>query len=157
MFNIYSFLRDRQRHSLHGGGAEREGDTESEAGSSLWAVSTEPEAGLELTNREIMTWAKVGRLTDWATKEPLMCTTSRNCPQGNICPWAQTSVYRALPYKILLRQNWTQPVCPQQGLCKEMWAILTVKDWAATKTRKTLCSDAERMPGCAAVRWKSES
>ena len=30
------------------GGAEREGDTESESGSRLWAVSTEPDAGLEL-------------------------------------------------------------------------------------------------------------
>ena len=41
-------------------GAERERETESEAGSRLWAVSTVPGAGLELTNREIMTWAKVG-------------------------------------------------------------------------------------------------
>ena len=30
------------------GGAEREGDTESEAGSRLSAVSTEPDPGLEL-------------------------------------------------------------------------------------------------------------
>ena len=37
------------------GGAEREGGTESEAGSRLQAVSTEPDAGLEPTNREIMT------------------------------------------------------------------------------------------------------
>ena len=37
------------------GGAEREGDTESEAGPRLPAVSTEPHAGLELTNLEIMT------------------------------------------------------------------------------------------------------
>ena len=40
---------------MNGGGAEREGDTESEAGSGLRAASTEPDAGLELTNREIMT------------------------------------------------------------------------------------------------------
>ena len=40
---------------MSGGGAEREGDTESEAGSGLRAVSTEPDAGLELANREIMT------------------------------------------------------------------------------------------------------
>ena len=32
------------------GGAERGGDTESEAGSGLRAVSTEPDAGLELTD-----------------------------------------------------------------------------------------------------------
>ena len=52
-------------------GAERRGDTESEAGSRLWAVSTEPDVGLELTNLEIMTWAEVGNLTDWATQAPL--------------------------------------------------------------------------------------
>ena len=40
---------------MNGGGSEREGDTESEAGSRLRAVSTEPNAGLELTDREIVT------------------------------------------------------------------------------------------------------
>ena len=49
---------------------EREGDTESEAGSRLWAVSTEPNAGLKPTNCEIMTWAKVRRSTDWTTQMP---------------------------------------------------------------------------------------
>ena len=37
------------------GGAESEGDTESEAGCRLLAVSTEADAGLELTNHEIVT------------------------------------------------------------------------------------------------------
>ena len=55
---------------MNRGGPEREGDTESETGSRLWAVSTEPDAGLELTDREIMTWAEVGCLTDWATQVP---------------------------------------------------------------------------------------
>ena len=55
---------------MNRGGAEREGDTESETGSRLWAVSTEPDTGLELTDREIMTWAEVGRLTDQATQAP---------------------------------------------------------------------------------------
>ena len=40
---------------MSGAGAEREGHTESEAGSRLSAVSTEPGAGLKLTNREIVT------------------------------------------------------------------------------------------------------
>ena len=40
---------------MSGAGAEREGVTDSEAGSRLPAVSTEPDAGLELTEREIMT------------------------------------------------------------------------------------------------------
>ena len=46
---------------MNGGGAEREGDTESEAGSRLRAVSTEPDAGLELTDLEIVTRAEVGQ------------------------------------------------------------------------------------------------
>ena len=37
------------------GEAEREGDTEPEAGSRLRAVSTEPDVGLELTDREVVT------------------------------------------------------------------------------------------------------
>ena len=49
---------------MNRGGSEREGDTESETGSGHRAVSTEPDAGLEPTNREIMTWAEVGRSTD---------------------------------------------------------------------------------------------
>ena len=45
-------------------GRQRETQTESKAGSRLQAVSPEPGAGLELTNCEIMTGAKVRRLTD---------------------------------------------------------------------------------------------
>ena len=68
MFTYYFWERERQ--SMSGGGAEREGDTESEADSRLWTVSTEPDAGLDPTNHEIMTWAEVGHLTDWATEVP---------------------------------------------------------------------------------------
>ena len=53
--NIYLFLREKERESTSGRGAEREGDTASEAGSRLRAVSTEPDVGLEPTNHEIMT------------------------------------------------------------------------------------------------------
>ena len=54
-FNVFIHFSDRERQSMSRGGAEREGDTESEAGSRLRAVSTEPDAGLELTDYEIMT------------------------------------------------------------------------------------------------------
>ena len=37
------------------GGAEREGDTESEPGARLQTDSTEPDAGLELVDHETMT------------------------------------------------------------------------------------------------------
>ena len=42
--------RERERERASRGVAEREGDTESEAGSRLRAVSTEPDVGLELLN-----------------------------------------------------------------------------------------------------------
>ena len=66
---MFIYFWDRDRQSMNTGGSEREGGTESEAGR-LWAVSTEPDAGLELTECEIMTWAEVGRPTDWATQAP---------------------------------------------------------------------------------------
>ena len=49
-----------QRETEHerGRGREREGDTEWETGSRLRAISPEPDAGLELTDREIVTWLK---------------------------------------------------------------------------------------------------
>ena len=49
-FNVYLFLRGGGR-----GEAERVGDIESEAGSRLQTVSTEPDSGLKRTNCEIMT------------------------------------------------------------------------------------------------------
>ena len=40
---------------MNRGGSEKEGDTESETGSRLRAVSTEPDGGLEPTDCEILT------------------------------------------------------------------------------------------------------
>ena len=47
--------READTQSTSRGGAEREGDTECEAGSRLRAVSKEPDMGLEPTNHKIMT------------------------------------------------------------------------------------------------------
>ena len=52
---LFIFEGEREGQSMNGGRTEREGDTESEAASRLQAVSTEPEIGSELMNREIMT------------------------------------------------------------------------------------------------------
>ena len=48
------FLFIFETESANGGGAEKEGDTESGTVSRLRAVSTEPDTGLELMNHEIM-------------------------------------------------------------------------------------------------------
>ena len=66
---MFTYFWRRERQSVRQG---RERETqEFEAGSRLWAISTEPDAGLELNKRKIMTWAEVGRPTDWATQVPL--------------------------------------------------------------------------------------
>ena len=61
-FSVYLFLRERAHK--YGRGRERERETECEAGSSLCAICSEPNAELELMNCEIMTWAEVRCLTD---------------------------------------------------------------------------------------------
>ena len=66
---MFIFERERERErerecKCEQGGEEKEGDTESEAVSRLWAISTEPNAGYDLMSSEIMTWAEVGRLTE---------------------------------------------------------------------------------------------
>ena len=76
---MFIYFWDRDKQSMSGREAEREGDTEPE-GSGLSAVSTEPDAGLEPTNHEIMTWAEVRRLTNWATQAPLSLILE-NLPQ----------------------------------------------------------------------------
>ena len=55
--NACLFFRERERETERERerSREREGDTESKAGSRVWAVSAEPDAGLELTGHEIMT------------------------------------------------------------------------------------------------------
>ena len=66
---LFVFERERER--------EREEDTDSKAGSRLWAISAEPDVGIELMIHEIVTWAKVGHLTNspelpWATQALLL-------------------------------------------------------------------------------------
>ena len=52
--HLFVFESTRERQSASRGEAERDEDLEPKAGSRLQAVITEPDAGLELTNREIM-------------------------------------------------------------------------------------------------------
>ena len=52
---MFIFDRDRQTEHEWGRGRQRQEDAESEAGSRLGAVSTEPDLGLQLTSCEIMT------------------------------------------------------------------------------------------------------
>ena len=69
-FLMFTHFWETERQSTRGE-RQREGDTETKAGSKPQAVSTEPKVGLEPTDGEIMTWAEVRRPTDWATQAPL--------------------------------------------------------------------------------------
>ena len=61
-------MRERDREQA--GDGQREGGRRNPG--RLCAVSTEPDAGLELPNSEIMNWAKTKSqdLTDWAIQVP---------------------------------------------------------------------------------------
>ena len=65
---MFIYFWEREREHTSRVGTEKEGDTEPEAGSGLQAVSTELDVGLEPMSCEIMTWAEIGHLTDWATQ-----------------------------------------------------------------------------------------
>lgn len=61
------FERERPREGIHGGGAKKDRDNSKQAvGSGLSAHS--PIWGLQPMNLDIMTLAKVRRLTGWATQ-----------------------------------------------------------------------------------------
>ena len=65
---MFIFETERDREWMGEGQTERETQNPKQApGSELSAQSK----GLKPRNREIMTWAKVGHLTDWATQAPL--------------------------------------------------------------------------------------
>ena len=59
---------------------QRDMETEFKAGSLL----EEPAAGLKLRNREIMTWAQVSHLTDWATQAPLKLSVLIFMPSSQV-------------------------------------------------------------------------
>ena len=52
-FNVLFIFESERDRTWMGDGTEREGDLESEAGSWLWAVSTESNVELDLTNRRL--------------------------------------------------------------------------------------------------------
>ena len=90
---IYFEREERENVCPSGEGKEREGER---IPGRLHTVSEELDTGLELMNCEIMTWTKVGCLTDWATQASQYCyvtfkggsldksTVNANCFQETI-------------------------------------------------------------------------
>ena len=69
-FNVYLFIL-RARENASGGGAEREGEKESQAGSSLTAQSLMGGSILKKLPDCDLSWNRVGCSTHWATQAPL--------------------------------------------------------------------------------------
>ena len=88
-----------ERQDVSGGRAERERETESEAGSGLWAVSTETDSGLEPRNCEIVTWTKVRPLT-WLNQVPLVFHFS-NIPSQKRCLASSRALRQADSHQVL--------------------------------------------------------
>ena len=68
---MFLFIFETERDRTWAGEGQRDGETQilkRAPGSELSTQSLD--VGLELTECEIMTWAEVGRLTDWATQAP---------------------------------------------------------------------------------------
>ena len=77
-FLTFMYFWDRDTAWTGEGPRERETQNLKQAPGSE-RVSTEPDAGLELTDCKIMTWAEVGRPADWATQAPH--------PAADFCMW----------------------------------------------------------------------
>ena len=79
---IHFWERESEREKARVGEGQREWETQNlkqAPGSSFQAISTKSEdTGLKLGNHEIMPWAEVGRLTDWATQAPQMNSISKS-------------------------------------------------------------------------------
>ena len=89
---MFIYFWDRERQGMNGGGAEREGDTESETGSRLWAISPEPDAGLEFTDREIVrSWPGWSRMLN-RLRHPGAPVTTIFKTKGNQSNWAADSL-----------------------------------------------------------------
>ena len=110
-FKKLMFLRKRERQSASGERTKREADTESEAGSKLWAASTEPDVGLELTDSKIMTWIEVRGLTEWATQVPLWISF--------LCTYHK--LYTSVNYQSVPSGCWTlQVLCLERALLEPL-------------------------------------
>ena len=64
------FERERERENMYLQAEEGRGRGRQRIQSGLCTDSREPDAGLELRNHEIMTWAKVRGLANLATQAP---------------------------------------------------------------------------------------
>ena len=71
-FNVFYLFLGQRETDMNGGGAEREGDTESDQAPGSEPSSQSPTRGATHGPRD-RDLAEVGRLTDCATQAPLTC------------------------------------------------------------------------------------
>ena len=84
--------------------------------SRLCADSREPDAGLRRTNCEIMTWAEVGRFTNWATQAPRKCLFILRDREESMWTWANRGGTERE------RESLKQALCCQQRARRGAWS-----------------------------------
>ena len=104
------------------GGAKREGDTESEAGSRLWAISTEPAQGLN--SWTVRSWPEPK--SDVQRTEPPRCSLPYFCPVAGSAnsvhlwmfpgPLIQSTSERPVSSSFLFCSHWCSTNWATQGL-----------------------------------------
>ena len=128
------FLRQKEAEHERGRVRERETDIESEAGSRPWAVSTETDAGLKLTDHERDHDLSQSRTLNWlshpgAPKEGnFLMSDNVDEPWGHYTKWNKSESERLTPYDFtnmwnlkareqtplnsqLQRTDWWLPIC----------------------------------------------
>ena len=73
---IYFWERERERERARAGEGQSERETQNPKQAPGSELSAQPDTRLKPMNYGVMTWAKVGCLTDWATQVPLSIRTS---------------------------------------------------------------------------------
>ena len=134
---IYFWERERESTSRGRAGREREREWkyESEAGSSLWAVSTDSEVGLETMNREIMTWAEVISLSflSQTPKFPEKSVTSLSVTEiprlrCSHCRGTSSPIFPRISFQCQVECSWSVPWPLPQHLAHRC-AVGIAEEW----------------------------
>ena len=126
---VYLFIFEREREHKQWRGRERETQNPKQApGSELSAQS--PYVGLEPTNREIVTWAKIRCLTDWATQAPWERENLKQAPH-----LVQSWTWGSIPWPWSHDLSWNQELdvqgtepprdpCSHNFSCHGLWPVI---------------------------------
>ena len=138
-FNFFTFIYfwETEWDKAWAGEGQREKEIQNlkQAPASEQAVSTEPDVGHKPMNREIMTWAKVGHLTDLATQAPLFIhfwERERETERESKSVWAQVQAGEGQTERVTenLKPSWCRAWTHELWDHYLSWSWTLLTDWA---------------------------